>query len=153
MYLSNKQYNWGGGWGGFSGRSRFNRSYKFAQNRGGGGSDQGRENSTIIIALRYGITHKHTRYLKCNKNGHFTNQFSHQQETNTICVNYIQYISYAEDKKYLNFSYILNDSCSTSIVTNNLEMITNVRDGVKNEIIKITTNGRGMKFDKIGRFK
>ena len=56
-------------------------------------------------------------------------------------------------KKNLNFSYILNDSCSTSIVTNNLEMITNVRDCVENEIIEITTNGGGMKFDKIGRFK
>ena len=64
--------------------------YNFEQTRVGSDCEQGREKFTIIVAGKYGNTHDHMRCFKCNKNGHFENQCSHQQETNTIGTNYDQ---------------------------------------------------------------
>ena len=113
---------------------------------GGRGSRERRGNDTDQAAVLgcNDILHKEIIFYSCNQNGHCLDQCTNHTGTNLAHVGVIITQHCAANK----YTWVILDTCSTNIVSNNTDLVKEIRTCKNHKKITVLTN-RGLKsFNK-----
>ena len=116
------------------------------EQHGGRGGRGGRVNDTYQAAVpgRNEILQKEIRCHSCQQNGHYPDQCPNQTGTNLSQVRVIL----RQRCEAIKHTRLLLDTCSTNIVSNNMDLVKEIRTCKNHEKLTVLTK-RGLKsFDK-----
>jgi hypothetical protein len=144
--------------GGRHGGSRYGRSYEFFQQPSTSFPDgvtpvPGRDGTTIVAQC-----------YRCQEWGHLANNCSsntprgrgnggNEGQSGVGMMQVQMGLNFAHSENLIPKSWLLLDTCSTSSVTNNLDLVHAVRTCSKEEVLTVHTNGGTKSFSQLGHLR
>ena len=117
----------------------------FVKNGGRGGrGGHGNNTDQAAVPGRNEILQKEIVCYSCQRNRHDSGQYSNQTGTNLAQVVVILTKSCA----FINHTWVLLQTCSTNSVSNNTDLVKEIRTCKNQEKLTVSTNGGLMSFDK-----
>ena len=132
-------------------RSRSSRNFTFTQNGGHNNNDSGND-SAQITAGKNGETFPDILCYACRIKGHYADQCPSADGTILAQVGVIL-TQQSSNRSSIKKSWILLDTCSTHSVTNNSQMVTDIRKCHEKDKLMVATNGGSITFASTASFK
>ena len=132
-------------------RSRSSRNFTFTQNGGHNNNGSGND-SAQITAGKNGETFPDILCYACRIKGHYADQCPSADGTILAQVGVIL-TQQSSNRSSIKKSWILLDTCSTHSVTNNSQMVTDIRKCHEKDKLMVATNGGSITFASTASFK